>query len=91
MDAFTTLKTRNPVALCRGVGERLRAWRLQRGWTQEELSERSGVGLSTVKAMEKAGAANLTRVARVAGDTRAGRGFLRRVFAPRVRAGRLKR
>ena len=66
MDDFSSLKSRNPVALCRGIGERLRAWRMQRGWTQEELAERAGVGLSTLKSMEKSGSANLTRLARIA-------------------------
>ena len=39
---------------------------MQRGWTQEELAERAGVGLSTLKSMEKSGSANLTRLARIA-------------------------
>ena len=34
-------------------GERLRAYRLQAGLTQQELAERSGVGLRTVRDLER--------------------------------------
>lgn len=89
MDGIPTFAHRSPVALCRGVGERLRKWRLQRGWTQEEVAERAGVGLSTVKALEKGGRGTFPRLVRVAvaldleGDIRA-------LFAPPTRASSLE-
>jgi transcriptional regulator with XRE-family HTH domain len=66
MDKIPTLKFRNPVDLTRAIGERLRVARLARGWTQEELAERSGIALSTLKLLEAKGQGSLQRLARVA-------------------------
>jgi transcriptional regulator with XRE-family HTH domain len=66
MDKIPTLSFRNPVHLIRTIGERLRVARLARGWTQEELAERSGIALSTLKLMEAKGQGSLQRLARVA-------------------------
>ncbi len=66
MDKISALKFRNPAYLTQAIGERLRAARLARGWTQEELAERSGVALSTLKLMEAKGQGSLQRLARVA-------------------------
>lgn len=41
--------------LAKGVGERLKRHRLAKGWTQEELAEKSGVALSTLKLFEAKG------------------------------------
>ena len=89
MDRIPSLKIRNPVALCRGVGERIRLWRLQRGWTQEELAERAGVGLSTVKALEKRGWAAFPRLVRVAVALDLD-GEIRTLFGPPVRAASME-
>ena len=66
MDKIPTLSFRNPVDLIRAIGERLRVARLARGWTQEELAERSGIALSTLKLLEAKGQGSLQRLARVA-------------------------
>jgi len=66
MDKIPTLSFRNPIDLIRTIGERLRVARLARGWTQEELAERSGIALSTLKLMEAKGQGSLQRLARVA-------------------------
>lgn len=66
MDKISALKFRNPVQLTQAIGERLRDARLARGWTQDELAERSGVALSTLKLMEAKGQGSLQRLARVA-------------------------
>lgn len=89
MDAFPSLSKRNPVTLCRGVGERLRAWRLQRGWTQEDLAERAGVGLSTVKSLEKRGRATFPHLVRVAVALDLD-GDIRSLFGPPAQAASLE-
>jgi transcriptional regulator with XRE-family HTH domain len=66
MDKIPTLSFRNPVDLIRAIGERLRVARLARGWTQEELAERSGIALSTLKLLEAKGQGSIQRLARVA-------------------------
>jgi transcriptional regulator with XRE-family HTH domain len=57
---------RNPNTLIRDIGGRLRKLRLAAGWTQAELAERAGVGLSTLKLLERSGKGSLQRLARVA-------------------------
>ncbi len=66
MDKITAIKFRNPVQLIRLIGGRLREARLARGWTQEEVAERAGVALSTLKLLEAKGQGSLQRLARVA-------------------------
>ena len=34
------------------IGEEVKRWRLRRAWTQEELAEKSGLGLNTVNRIE---------------------------------------
>ncbi|MDB6080683.1 MAG: putative DNA-binding protein [Akkermansiaceae bacterium] len=80
MDKLSALNFRNPVALAKGLGERLRGLRLARGWTQEELSERAGVALSTLKLLESKGQGSLQRLIRIAGILGAD-GELRELFA----------
>lgn len=48
------------------IGERARQLRLLRGWRQEELATRAGVGVATVRRFEKTGAASLENVLRIA-------------------------
>lgn len=56
----------SPAELTRSIGQRLRQIRLLRGLTQEELAERSGVSLSTLKLLESQGKGSLQRLARIA-------------------------
>ncbi|MFT4177492.1 MAG: helix-turn-helix transcriptional regulator [Luteolibacter sp.] len=48
------------------MGGRLKALRLAKGWTQEELAERSGVAVSTLKLLEAKGQGSFQRLIRVA-------------------------
>lgn len=46
---------RTPAEVARQVAERVRARRLDRGWTQAELARRAGVALGTWKRFEQTG------------------------------------
>ncbi|MEO5916953.1 MAG: helix-turn-helix transcriptional regulator [Luteolibacter sp.] len=52
--------------LAREVGQQLKRLRLAKGWTQEELSEKSGVAVSTLKLLEAKGNGSFQRLIRVA-------------------------
>ena len=54
------------MVLARNVGQRLRTSRLAKGWTQEELAERSGVAVSTLKLLEAKGHGSFQRLIRIA-------------------------
>jgi transcriptional regulator with XRE-family HTH domain len=62
----SSFKYRNPQWLAGELGRRLRRLRLSRGWTQEELAERAGVGLSSLKSLESGGKGTLLRFLQVA-------------------------
>lgn len=66
MDKIKDLSQRNPVVLAREIGQRLKRLRLARGWTQEELAERSCVAISTLKLLEAKGQGSFQRLIRVA-------------------------
>jgi transcriptional regulator with XRE-family HTH domain len=66
VDKIKALNQRNPVVLAREVGQRLKRLRLAKGWTQEELSARSGVAVSTLKLLEAKGSGSFQRLIRVA-------------------------
>lgn len=65
MDKIEALSQRNPVVIARTVGQQLKRLRLAKGWTQEELSERSGVAVSTLKLLEAKGQGSFQRLIRV--------------------------
>jgi len=66
MDKIKVIGQRNPVALAKGVGQRLKRHRLAKGWTQEELAEKSGVAISTLKLLEAKGRGSFQRLVLVA-------------------------
>lgn len=63
---ISSLKRKNPHWVAGELGRRLRRIRLSRGWTQAELAERAGIGLSSLKALENQGKATLQRFLQVA-------------------------
>jgi transcriptional regulator with XRE-family HTH domain len=66
VDKIKALNQRNPVFLAREVGLRLRRLRLSKGLSQEELSEKSGIAVSTLKLLESKGSGSFQRLIRVA-------------------------
>ncbi len=66
MDKIKALSQRNPVAIARETGQQLKRLRLAKGWTREELAEKSGVALSTLKLLETSGNGSFQRLIRIA-------------------------
>jgi len=66
VDKIASFTQRNPVAITRQIGQRLRGFRLAKGWSQQELAERSGIALSTLKLLESRGQGSFQRLVRVA-------------------------
>ena len=60
LDLFT------PETICRTLGERLRALRLARNLSQQDLAAMSGVSLSTVRRLESAGQGGIQALVQVA-------------------------
>lgn len=81
MDKIKALNQRNPVVLAGEIGQRLKRLRLAKGWTQEELAERSGVAISTLKLLEAKGSGSLQRLIRITVALGAD-GELRGLFSP---------
>lgn len=65
---------RTPAEIAGLLADRVRALRLQRGWTQQELAERAGLTLATYRRFEHSGRISLERLLRIAVvlDARAG-------------------
>jgi transcriptional regulator with XRE-family HTH domain len=66
VDKIASFNQRNPAAISRQIGQRLRGFRLAKGWTQQELAERTGIALSTLKLLESKGWGSFQRLVRVA-------------------------
>ena len=66
MDKIKSLGKRNTVVIAREIGQRLKQLRLAKGWTREELAERSGIAVSTLKLLETTGNGSFQRLIRIA-------------------------
>jgi transcriptional regulator with XRE-family HTH domain len=55
-----------PREVATGIAERARALRLARGWTQQELAERAGVAVDTLRRFERTGRISLDRLLMIA-------------------------
>ena len=70
-----------PGEISRSLSDRVRLLRLQRGWTQQEIAERSGLTLATYRRFERTGRIALERLLRIAVILDAQSGFAQ-LFAP---------
>jgi transcriptional regulator with XRE-family HTH domain len=75
------VELRSPREIARGVGERARALRLARGWTQVELARRAGMPVDTLRRFERTGKIALERLLMIAVVLDAARPFAE-LFAP---------
>lgn len=55
-----------PPELARGIGSRARAVRLSRNMTQDDLADRAGVGVASIRRFEKDGTTTLDTLSRIA-------------------------
>lgn len=60
------MELQSPEAICRMLGERIRALRLARNISQQELAKMSGASLSTVRRLEASGQGSLQLVVQAA-------------------------
>lgn len=60
------IELQSPREVARTLAQRVRALRLEREWTQEELAERAGIALSTYRRFERTGRVSLERLLRIA-------------------------
>jgi transcriptional regulator with XRE-family HTH domain len=60
------LELRSPAEIGRLLAGRVRALRLERAWTQQELADRAGLTLATYRRFERTGRIALERLLRIA-------------------------
>jgi transcriptional regulator with XRE-family HTH domain len=75
-----------PREMARSLALRVRALRLQRGWTQRELAERAGLTLASYRLFERTGRIALERLLRVAVALDAQAGFDQLFAVPPARS-----
>ena len=68
------LDLQSPGEIARMLARRIRALRLDNGWTQQEAAERAGLALATYRQFERTGRISLERLLKLAVilDARAG-------------------
>ncbi|HEY0018014.1 MAG TPA: helix-turn-helix transcriptional regulator [Longimicrobium sp.] len=65
-DNMLLIELRTPAEVSRLLAGRVRALRLQREWTQQEMAERAGLTLATYRRFEHSGRISLERLLRIA-------------------------
>lgn len=59
-------EVRGPREIADLLAGRVKALRLERGWTQQELADRSGIALATYRRFERTGRISLERLLKLA-------------------------
>jgi len=75
------IELRSPREVARMLADRVKARRLERGWTQREIAERSGIALATYRRFERTGRIALERLLKLALILDAQAGF-EKLFEP---------
>jgi transcriptional regulator with XRE-family HTH domain len=75
------LDVQSPREVSRTLARRVKALRLERGWTQAETAERAGIALTTYRLFERTGRISLERLLKLAVVLDA-RGGFEHLFAP---------
>ncbi|TVR62991.1 MAG: XRE family transcriptional regulator [Gemmatimonadales bacterium] len=60
------LELRRPREIASLLARRVKALRLERGWTQQEIADRSGISLATYRRFERSGQVSLERLLKLA-------------------------
>ena len=80
------LALQSPNEISQELARRVKALRLDRGWTQEELAVRAGIALATFRQFERPGRISLERLLRLAVVLDARRGFEELFPRPEMRS-----
>jgi DNA-binding XRE family transcriptional regulator len=80
-DNMLPLDLQTPRDIARTLARRVKALRLERGWTQQETAERAGLALATYRRFERTGRISLERLLKLAVILDA-RGGFEHLFAP---------
>lgn len=75
------IELQTPLDIRRALARRVKALRLGRGWTQQEVAERAGLALPTYRIFERSGRISLERLLKLAIVFEARAGF-DQLFAP---------
>ena len=76
------IELQTPLEIRRALARRVKALRLERGWTQQEVAERAGLALATYRIFERSGRISLDRLLKLALIFEARSGF-DQLFAPK--------
>jgi transcriptional regulator with XRE-family HTH domain len=80
------VELQSPREVARMLADRVKARRLERGWTQQEIAERSGIALATYRRFERTGRIALARLLKLAVILDAQAGFEGLFLPPRARS-----
>lgn len=80
------LSLQSPSEVARTLAERVKALRLDHGWTQEEVAQRAGLALATYRQFERTGQISLERLLKLAVVLNASEGFDQLFVRPPARS-----
>jgi transcriptional regulator with XRE-family HTH domain len=60
------LELKSPREIAEMLARRVKALRLERGWTQQEIADRTGISLATYRRFERSGRVSLDRLLKLA-------------------------